>query len=258
MTDEDTTTVRGRAEELLDYIAARHGLRYFGNALLGHADPGRWETDLPETKRNWLEHILEHRPEDAVLIREYLIDLLAVEGALWPVKNQILTEALDHVAIRSERGTHRPTAAIMAAAELPNDLGATLLQSEIDYIEGQMGLTHTDYEDLLYLYQSLSAFTSMRETRTERKRLWDELLKFTQYAVRIRYANEDHDELSTTRYAWRQSSAEAQNDQLRQFRKAKQGEKTELISVQTQPESLCSPDLDPKPDIEDWVRRDWW
>lgn len=248
--------LRERAEQTVDHIDETHGLRYFTNTLLGRTDEGRFGAPLDDPTLGWLEHIMEDHPNDESLLREFLVDALLIDKGLWEVDRSIVSEALDAVGFAAEQGHDRCSQATNEAAALPPHLAQNLLQSEIDHAEGTCTKPQ-DYEELLILYQALTEYRGERETEGARKELWDELLKFTKYAARIRYENADGDTMTEVRTQWAQQNSTAHNEQLKRFRDARSGP-IHFIDIGTTPEELYCPSLDPLSDIEGWVMRDWW
>lgn len=252
----DNPTRRDRAEQTVNHIAETHGIRYFLNVLLGETDEGRFNTELDDGTLHWLEYVKQNHPNNEQLFRAIITDSLETEKMVSPVENAIIDEALGSVGYRSETGYPRAEAAMVEAAKLPDHLAERLLQSEIDHIEGAMGFGPDDYETLIMLYQTLGERTD-RDTTRDRKKLWDELLAFTQYNVRFRYLNGTGDKMTDVKRQWAQRGSTAHNDQLEVW-KRETDEDAELLHIDTDPNRLWLPNLDPKPDIETWVRREFW
>jgi hypothetical protein len=142
------------------------------------------------------------------------------------------------------------------AHDLPSWLSARFIQQEIDRLEAGMFDTTKEWQRLIGLLQierEGNYFTGGRndtDNHDDRKRAWDELLKFTKYHVKVTYTTPSGGKTSLTVENWAQSLPTVHNQAVRlipddgEYERADEGPVERFQPGQVQ---------DPLPDLEGFV-----
>jgi len=148
-----------------------------------------------------------------------------------------------------EYGWDRVSAVERVFNDLPNSLTDSVIQSERGIFphDGE----YPSLEDHLRLEQL--AAENGQDTRETRKDLWDRLLAFSHYRATIQYESSTGDERSHQYDFMGKSNAKAHNKILREFQD--RNPNSEVKSIDTKVRKLASPELDPLPDLEEFVYR---
>ena len=195
-------------------------------------------------------------------VRQFVESILSTNEALSHAErlgfDELTPEAYRSVALdmadsriqnRVECGSNRVSAVENAIEDLPDSLTDSVIQSERSIIPYDGSFRNL--QDNLRLEQL--AEKSGRNTHESRKELWDRLLAFSHYQVTIEAENPDGGTETIERECMAESNAKAQNKTLRKFRR--RNSEYEVESLNTKVRNLAFPEIDPLPDLEEFVYR---
>jgi len=195
-------------------------------------------------------------------VRQFVESILSTEEALSHAErlgfDELSPEAYRSVALDMadsriqnsvEYGSDRVLAVQEAIQRLPDSLTDSLIESERSILpnDGE----YPSLKDHLRLEQL--AVENGQDTRETRKNLWDRLLAFSHYRATIEYESSNGNDQSVQYDFMAESNAKAHNKMLRDFNR--RNPNSELQSIDTKVRKLASPELDPLPDLEEFVYR---
>lgn len=154
------------------------------------------------------------------------------------------------VKVDTRRGSRRATQLEKVVANHPKRLAQKLIQRERDQ---QAGYTYPgDFEYDLHVEQIVARY-NIEVNANERKKLWDEILSYTEYNCR---ATVD-DDTNYEKKLWAKTEAKAHNQFLRTIERWEDRDSTEFeVDINVVPVRLRSPDIDPMDDIANFVWRE--
>ena len=252
----DTPDAEVRRVEILDYLIQKFGTQDIALRLTTRG--GEIFEALPEgSARDTLENALSY---EQPVSKDTLRNIVASEEWGWQLERAVLSLTSQRLSQATERsGTTRAGALERFIEQLPRGTRREAIKAEINYIEGSMGICHEEYAELIHLQQMLSRIDGWDATIDERKKLWDEALKYTLYRVEITFEDADGDRVTHQQNVWRQSESTAHNDVLRSWRRQlmrKAGDGgVSPDEITTEPLELYDPPLDPLDDLFEWLAR---
>ena len=222
---DDTQTRRQRAEDLtnevMQYLGAREVAKIFRE--------GRPEYGIEPVERPDVLGIISDDPENGITSNTIVKAAVHSDVAFDGLRSMILDWAEESIGLPNDKGPERYKRAVIAETNhLAFDwLDREIIQRQFDIVQGRTYDHPSHYAREIALKQIATEEYEV-DNYDSRLRLWDELISFTRYTVKVEYEITEPDgtchERSHQGLYWHQSQTKLHNQRLDTLRRTNNAE----------------------------------